>query len=390
MPPKRKFAEVVDPVTPSTSRRSTRSVIALVDPSITEDYSGLNGGYWSPSKRSTRATRAVKRDDDEGSLKENGDATTASANVDSEDELPVIPVRPRKAGLGHSSVSINASSAFTPTPRASPAKKSTRTYARSVSQRHATEASELEDELPIILERHSRNPLVVESASSPAPLTTPSRRQRGSATTPTTAKSTKATHRTSSPPEEPTSEDHAATPVSPTKRGRRAAQTKTMDEAAAEEQSSASVMNTMTPKKPTRKTQPQPETGIPTPESLLQSPVEPQTTAEEPNVLPVVQPASPRKPIRAASPTRLPRPLPSQLLSHLSAQKAAIFKALRYPLTVSSPTEETRSKGDMSSRDLAYSQLHALMKGTVERGEGNSCMLIGPRGSGKTLVGTPR
>ncbi len=37
--------------------------------------------------------------------------------------------------------------------------------------------------------------------------------------------------------------------------------------------------------------------------------------------------------------------------------------------------------------DLAVAQLTDLLHGTIERGEGNSCLLLGPRGSGKTLVG---
>lgn len=39
-----------------------------------------------------------------------------------------------------------------------------------------------------------------------------------------------------------------------------------------------------------------------------------------------------------------------------------------------------------SANELAYSDLCDLLTGSVVRGEGNSCMLIGPRGSGKTRV----
>jgi hypothetical protein len=34
----------------------------------------------------------------------------------------------------------------------------------------------------------------------------------------------------------------------------------------------------------------------------------------------------------------------------------------------------------------AFSQLKDLLVGTVSRGEGNSCFVLGPRGSGKTVV----
>ena len=35
---------------------------------------------------------------------------------------------------------------------------------------------------------------------------------------------------------------------------------------------------------------------------------------------------------------------------------------------------------------IAYKQLFLLLKGVTERGEGNSCLIIGPRGSGKSEV----
>lgn len=38
---------------------------------------------------------------------------------------------------------------------------------------------------------------------------------------------------------------------------------------------------------------------------------------------------------------------------------------------------------------VASQQLKDLLAGTVTRGEGNSCFVLGPRGSGKTAVSCP-
>lgn len=54
--------------------------------------------------------------------------------------------------------------------------------------------------------------------------------------------------------------------------------------------------------------------------------------------------------------------------------------ALRNP-----PEIDTEDDQD-ETNELAYDDLCDLLTGSVVRGEGNSCMLIGPRGSGKTRV----
>ncbi|KAJ7498892.1 hypothetical protein FB451DRAFT_1334485 [Mycena latifolia] len=46
-------------------------------------------------------------------------------------------------------------------------------------------------------------------------------------------------------------------------------------------------------------------------------------------------------------------------------------------------SSRTRSGKD-SANDIAVRQLSDLLKGTIVRGEGNSCLVLGPRGSGKT------
>lgn len=70
--------------------------------------------------------------------------------------------------------------------------------------------------------------------------------------------------------------------------------------------------------------------------------------------------------------------------SCLHAQKRSILHALHYPRTAVFDRED--ENGEPSANAIALEQLSALLTGTLERGEGNSCLLIGPRGSGKSRV----
>lgn len=59
----------------------------------------------------------------------------------------------------------------------------------------------------------------------------------------------------------------------------------------------------------------------------------------------------------------------------LKAQRAAILKAIhRPPWAAEAP------------REHALKELVALLRGSTERGQGNSCLIYGPRGSGKSRV----
>lgn len=83
-------------------------------------------------------------------------------------------------------------------------------------------------------------------------------------------------------------------------------------------------------------------------------------------------------------PQRLPTILPAHLHTCLNAQKRAILAALRHPPDFGT---DRREDDDMPSANSIVSQeLSDLLLGTVSRGEGNSCLLLGPRGSGKTHV----
>ncbi|KDQ64531.1 hypothetical protein JAAARDRAFT_116424 [Jaapia argillacea MUCL 33604] len=124
-------------------------------------------------------------------------------------------------------------------------------------------------------------------------------------------------------------------------------------------------------------------------------PPPPQTPAKRHPPTPRASPSKRTKAVAApASPPKLPRVLPSHLHPYLEAQKRAVLAALRNPPEVEQDGQ-TDVQGDGEDDDdddgpptnvLAAEQLRDLLKGTVDRGEGNSCFLIGPKGSGKTRI----
>lgn len=77
--------------------------------------------------------------------------------------------------------------------------------------------------------------------------------------------------------------------------------------------------------------------------------------------------------------------LPAKYHVCLEAQKRLALKQLR-TMPVIDKTALDDGTEDYSTNDTAFQQLRELLKGTVDRGEGNSCFLTGPRGSGKTQV----
>ena len=74
--------------------------------------------------------------------------------------------------------------------------------------------------------------------------------------------------------------------------------------------------------------------------------------------------------------------------SCLHAQKRAVLHALHHPKTA--VFDKVDESGGPSANAVTLEELKALLTGTLERGEGNSCLLIGPRGSGKSRVSVCR
>lgn len=116
------------------------------------------------------------------------------------------------------------------------------------------------------------------------------------------------------------------------------------------------------------------------------SPSPSSVVGDEEDIELVIPPRSPSPPpSRPVSPTKRGGRkgiLPSQEYL-LNEQKGECLKALRKPPLLSSLHDaETEREADDTSRKA----IENLLKGTIERGEGNSCLVLGPRGSGKTRV----
>ncbi|KAL6309532.1 origin recognition complex subunit 4 C-terminus-domain-containing protein, partial [Sparassis latifolia] len=82
---------------------------------------------------------------------------------------------------------------------------------------------------------------------------------------------------------------------------------------------------------------------------------------------------------------RLPHILPAYLHASLDRQKRSILESLQTLPHVEVEDAAVDEDGP-STTQIAYEQLSDLLKGTALRGEGNSCLVIGPRGSGKTRL----
>lgn len=88
-----------------------------------------------------------------------------------------------------------------------------------------------------------------------------------------------------------------------------------------------------------------------------------------------------------ASVKKPPVPLPSYLLPCLNAQKRVILDAILAP---SHGGIHLAEDDEPAANTATLQQLCSLLSGTIRRGEGNSCLVIGPAGSGKTKVRVAR
>lgn len=97
--------------------------------------------------------------------------------------------------------------------------------------------------------------------------------------------------------------------------------------------------------------------------------------------------SSPSKMRLTYKPTELPQEIPPHLHSCLDVQKRAILRALHHnaPKALYG-NEYEESEDEAATNEIAFQQLMNVLTGTVNRGEGNSCLILGPRGSGKTSV----
>ena len=77
--------------------------------------------------------------------------------------------------------------------------------------------------------------------------------------------------------------------------------------------------------------------------------------------------------------------LPASLHHCLTLQKRQSLRALHH-IAASEIDEQENSDEAQTANQIVFQQLCDLVEGTVIRGEGNSCLLLGPRGSGKTSV----
>lgn len=176
-----------------------------------------------------------------------------------------------------------------------------------------------------------------------------------------------------SEPEEQTDLTHAAAPSSPSKK-----------------RAVAVEVEPRTPRRSrvTRATADSDEEIAEPPTSPVKQPVIPATPSHR---LRNGAPSAPNSPTKAGNGASL---IQEHLIPCLNAQKRAVLRALSNPPISSTIGEKVKGKGKAKANEddddfdnaTAYRQLKDLLEGTTIRNEGNSCLLLGPRGSGKTRV----
>ncbi|KAL5530220.1 ORC4 [Sanghuangporus sanghuang] len=78
----------------------------------------------------------------------------------------------------------------------------------------------------------------------------------------------------------------------------------------------------------------------------------------------------------------IPKVLPEHFHECLERQKQAVLNVFHDPSLV----DDRDENADLSANAFTLEQLTDLLGGSIERGEGNSCLLIGPSGSGKSKI----
>jgi hypothetical protein len=139
----------------------------------------------------------------------------------------------------------------------------------------------------------------------------------------------------------------------------------------------------------TRQASPARITGNPSTPSLTRESAGPESAPSSPSsdTIPLAA-SSPSKRRLSHEQTYPPQGLSSHLHPCFNGQKRAILRALHQPLVKSFWCDEDEESEDdeLATNEIAFQQLTEVLNGTLTRGEGNSCLLLGPRGSGKTTV----
>lgn len=112
--------------------------------------------------------------------------------------------------------------------------------------------------------------------------------------------------------------------------------------------------------------------------------------AEAPATVTVDEPllASPSLPINQPvyqAPITLPKTLSQHQIRLLQVQKQAILRKFADPPFESEEVNITLSD-EVLPNQVAKQQLEDILSGSIERSEGNSCLVLGPSGSGKSKV----
>ncbi|KAH8118304.1 origin recognition complex subunit 4 C-terminus-domain-containing protein [Phellopilus nigrolimitatus] len=151
----------------------------------------------------------------------------------------------------------------------------------------------------------------------------------------------------------------------------------------------------VTPRRPTGR--PAPETSVPTSPTPLRSNKRSnlKKATEKPTPVPAlshtIDESVAPNPILTAKPTtvvpkQFPKSLPVHLHQCLDAQKRAILDAFNDPPLLDTPNADDDDEDEPPVNTTALQQLTDLLEGSIVRNEGNSCIVIGPAGSGKTKV----
>lgn len=83
-------------------------------------------------------------------------------------------------------------------------------------------------------------------------------------------------------------------------------------------------------------------------------------------------------PKRTSTQKKASQSLPIHLNHCINSQKREILSSIHHP--------QPLLEKDHDTNVLAAQQITSLLEGSVIRGEGNSCLLLGPRASGKSKV----